>query len=100
MNEETPVQRYQRLADETAAAYREAFEPILGPDSKVVVERIHSTFRTFTVANLANELKVPISAIIDHGKLVQDAANLVDEKSLDWSDPELNFDEWKLDVED
>ena len=94
MPEETAQEKYQRLAAETAAAYREAYEPVLGPDSKVVVERVHSTFREFTVANLAHELRVPISAIIDHGKLVTSAANLVD--TLDWSNPELNYDEWKL----
>jgi signal transduction histidine kinase len=94
MPEETAVERYQRLATETAEAYREAFEPPLGPDSKVVVERTRATFRVFTVANLAHELRVPISAIIDHGKLVTSAANLVN--TLDWSDPEVDFEEWKL----
>jgi len=98
MPEETAVERYQRLAVETAAAYRAAFEPPLGPDSEVVVERTVSTFRKFTVANLAHELRVPISAILDHGKLVTSAANLVD--ALDWSDPEVNFEEWKLEEDE
>lgn len=85
MPEETAQQRYNRLQLEASKAFQEwqqVLYPPLGPNTEVWVTHTLSLIKKMTIKDLALQIRVPVSELIQRDSL-KDAGAVV-EKNSEW----------------
>lgn len=83
---ETAQERYNRLQLEASKAFQtwqQELHPPIGPETEVWVTHTLSLIKKMTIKDLALQIRVPVSELIDPVKSIKDAGAVV-EQNAEW----------------